>query len=253
MPSTARDTAIYKFEKIKRAKRKALAEHPERQLLDFGIGENDGVADEIVLRTMAEEIGKPENRGYADNGVARVQGAVARFMQAGIRRRAQSGNRGQPLHRLEDGTVDAARGVYQPGRHHADDRPGYPVAGHAHRLLWRHRLQAAALCRKQVLARPESIPVDVLAKAKLLVLCYPNSPTGATATREFYDEVIQFAKPNNLVVVQDAAHALLSFDREPNSFLSRAGSEGRRRRGAFDVEGFRHDWLADRLGVRQSS
>ena len=37
-------TEIYKFEKIKRAKRKALADHPERQLLDFGIGENDDMA-----------------------------------------------------------------------------------------------------------------------------------------------------------------------------------------------------------------
>lgn len=74
-------TAIYKFEKIKRAKRQALAEHPERQLLDFGIGENDGVADELVLRTMAEEIGKPENRGYADNGIGDYKEAIARFMQ----------------------------------------------------------------------------------------------------------------------------------------------------------------------------
>ena len=38
-------TEIYKFEKIKRAKRKALADHPERKLLDFGIGENDDMAD----------------------------------------------------------------------------------------------------------------------------------------------------------------------------------------------------------------
>ena len=37
-------TEIYKFEKIKRAKRKALADHPERKLLDFGIGENDEMA-----------------------------------------------------------------------------------------------------------------------------------------------------------------------------------------------------------------
>src|SRR5215470_11505002 len=58
-------TDIYKFEKIKRAKRQALAEHPERSLIDFGIGENDGTAPELVRRVMAEEIGKPENRGYA--------------------------------------------------------------------------------------------------------------------------------------------------------------------------------------------
>ena len=70
-------TEIYKFEKIKRAKRKALAEHPERKLIDFGIGENDEPADESVRAVMAAEIHKPENRGYADNG-------IAAFKEAGI-------------------------------------------------------------------------------------------------------------------------------------------------------------------------
>src|ERR1700684_3838923 len=58
-------TEIYKFEKIKRAKRKALAEHPERKLVDFGIGENDELAPENVRAAMAREINRPENRGYA--------------------------------------------------------------------------------------------------------------------------------------------------------------------------------------------
>ena len=73
-------TAIYKFEKIKRAKRKALADYPERKLLDFGIGENDALAPEVVRRCMAEEINKPENRGYADNGPQVFKEAAARFM-----------------------------------------------------------------------------------------------------------------------------------------------------------------------------
>src|SRR5208337_5642337 len=73
-------TDIYKFEKIKRAKRKALAEHPERKLLDFGIGENDEMADPAVRRVMAAEIGKPENRGYSDNGIPQFKEAVARLM-----------------------------------------------------------------------------------------------------------------------------------------------------------------------------
>src|SRR4051794_39765845 len=54
-------TEIYKFEKIKRAKRKALAEHPERKLVDFGIGENDEMAPESVRAVMAREINRPEN------------------------------------------------------------------------------------------------------------------------------------------------------------------------------------------------
>jgi len=74
-------TEIYKFEKIKRAKRKALAEHPERKLVDFGIGENDEMADQSMCQVMAEEIGKPQNRGYADNGIQAFKDAVARFMR----------------------------------------------------------------------------------------------------------------------------------------------------------------------------
>src|SRR5574339_1105505 len=62
-------TEIYKFERIKRAKRQALADHPERTLIDFGIGENDAMAPESVRRVMKDEIDKPENRGYADNGI----------------------------------------------------------------------------------------------------------------------------------------------------------------------------------------
>ncbi|NQT38153.1 MAG: aminotransferase class I/II-fold pyridoxal phosphate-dependent enzyme, partial [Planctomycetes bacterium] len=73
-------TEIYKFEKIKRAKRKALADHPERELVDFGIGENDEMAAAGVRRVMAEAIDRPENRGYADNGIAEFKEAVARFM-----------------------------------------------------------------------------------------------------------------------------------------------------------------------------
>src|SRR5437879_13662859 len=70
-------TDIYKFEKIKRAKRQALAEHPERKLLDFGIGENDDMADESVRAALAREANKIENRGYADNGIQTYQAGAA--------------------------------------------------------------------------------------------------------------------------------------------------------------------------------
>src|SRR5581483_8911845 len=72
---------IYKFEKIKRAKRAALAAHPERKLLDFGIGENDDMAAEAVRACLKREADRPENRGYADNGIPAFREAVADFMK----------------------------------------------------------------------------------------------------------------------------------------------------------------------------
>src|ERR1700737_4013799 len=72
---------IYKFEKIKRAKRAAQAAHPERRLLDFGIGENDDMADELVRNALKREVDKLDNRGYADNGIAAFKEAAAEFMK----------------------------------------------------------------------------------------------------------------------------------------------------------------------------
>ena len=79
--SYGKGSEIYKFEKIKRAKRKAMADHPDRQLIDFGIGENDQMAPDAVRERMAEEIHRPENRGYADNGIGEFKAAAARFME----------------------------------------------------------------------------------------------------------------------------------------------------------------------------
>src|SRR5262249_56150740 len=74
-------TEIYKFEKIKRAKRAALQAHPERQLLDFGIGENDEMADPLVRDVLKREVDRLENRGYADNGIAAFKEAAPGFMR----------------------------------------------------------------------------------------------------------------------------------------------------------------------------
>src|SRR5947207_12131795 len=74
-------TEIYKFEKIKRAKRAAVKEHPERRLLDFGIGENDEMADPVVRDALKREVDRLENRGYADNGIQAFKDAAAAFVQ----------------------------------------------------------------------------------------------------------------------------------------------------------------------------
>ena len=56
------------------------------------------------------------------------------------------------------------------------------------------------------------------------MLNYPNSPTGKVATRDFYAKVIDFALANQIVVVQDAAHMMLSYEGRPLSFLEVPGA-----------------------------
>src|SRR5260221_6453879 len=73
--------AIYKFEKIKRAKRAATATHPGKEIIDLGVGEPDEMAFPEVVEKLCEEARKPENRGYSDNGDAVLKQAAARYLE----------------------------------------------------------------------------------------------------------------------------------------------------------------------------
>ena len=122
-------TEIYKFEKIKRAKRKALAEHPERTLIDFGIGENDEMAPEGVRAAMAREINRPENRGYADNGITEYREAVARFMQRNFGVELDPATEINHCIGIKTALAMLPAAFINPGDVTLMTVPGYPVAG----------------------------------------------------------------------------------------------------------------------------
>lgn len=219
-----KDTEIYKFEKIKRAKRKALSDHPERALLDFGIGENDSMAAASIRKVMATEVNQPENRGYADNGVIEFKQAAARFMQR------RFGVTLDPITQINHciGSKPAYAMLpacfINPGDITLMTVPGYPVAGTHTRYYGGQVYKLPLLAEHDFLPDLDSVPNDIYQRAKLLVINYPNSPTGRTATAEFYERVVALAKEKQLVVVQDAAHVLLTFDGEPRSFLQTPGA-----------------------------
>src|SRR2546423_13065487 len=73
--------AIYKFEKIKRAKRAAMALHPGSEIIDLGVGEPDEMAFPEVVEKLCGEARRPENRGYADNGDNVLKQAATRYLE----------------------------------------------------------------------------------------------------------------------------------------------------------------------------
>src|SRR6516225_245980 len=218
-------TEIYKFEKIKRAKRAALQAHPERRLLDFGIGENDDMADPLVRDILKEEVNKLENRGYADNGIAAFKEAAAAFMRKVFGVTLDPATEVNHAIGSKPALAMLPAVFINPGDVTLMTVPGYPVAG-THTAYYGGEVYNLPL-RAENGFYPDlaSIPADIRRRAKLLVINYPNSPTGAVATRDFYRRVIDFARTNQVVVVQDAAHVLLSYDGPPLSFLQVEGAK----------------------------
>ncbi len=243
-----KDTEIYKFEKIKRVKRKALADHPERQLLDFGIGENDSMAAESVRNAMRREIDRPENRGYADNGVIEFKQAAGRFMSRHF------GVNLDPVTQINHciGSKPAYAMLpacfINPGDVTLMTVPGYPVAGTHTRYYGGDVFKLPLLAENGFLPDLDAVPDDIYRRTKLLVLNYPNSPTGRTAPAAFYEKVVRLAKEKQFVVVQDAAHILLSFDGKPRSFLQTPGAldvgvEVHSMSKGYDMIGWRMGWV----------
>lgn len=217
-------TAIYKFEKIKRAKRAAKAAKPHLPLIDMGVGEPDEMAPAPVVEKLAEEARKPQNRGYADNGDAVLKESAARYLKevCGVTINPET----QVIHSIGSkaalSILPAA--FINPGDVVLMTVPGYPVFGTHARYYGGvvHNLKLRE--ENRFLPDLDNIPPEVLGRAKVLVLNYPNNPTGASATPEFFERVVAFAKENSLIVIHDFAYASLVFAGKPMSFLATPGA-----------------------------
>jgi LL-diaminopimelate aminotransferase len=72
----------------------------------------------------------------------------------------------------------------------------------------------------------DAVPADILKKAKLLWLNYPNNPTGAVAGLDFFEKAVRFAKEHDLGICHDAPYSELAFDGyRPLSLLQAPGAK----------------------------
>src|ERR1700726_1447506 len=163
-------TEIYKFEKIKRAKRAVLAAHPERQLLDFGIGENDDMADPLVREVAKREIDRLDNRGYADNGIAAFKEAAAGFMKKVF------GVALDPVTEVNHAIGSKPAYAMLPAVfiNHGDVTlmtvPGYPVAG-THTKYYGGEVHNLPLLEQNgYYPDLAAIPADIRQRAKMMVI-----------------------------------------------------------------------------------
>ena len=216
----------------------------------MGVGEPDEMAFGDFVDALCRAARDPENRGYADNGAMPFKEAAARWMKnvCGV-----------------DGIDPATQIVHSigskaalsilpacfinPGDVALMTTPGYPVFGTHARYYGGEVFNLPLLEKNNFLPDLGSVPPEKLRRAKTLVLNYPNNPTGASATPQFFADVVAFAKKHNLVVIHDAAYAALVFDGQPLSFLSTPGAidvgvELHSMSKAFNMTGWRLGFVA---------
>jgi len=218
---------IYKFEKIKRAKAEAKKNFPDIELLDFGVGEPDQMADKGVIDTLYHAAQKPENRGYADNGGRDFKVAASVYLKQVFGVEDIDPDQ-EVVHVIgaKSALSMLPSAFINPGDVVLMTVPGYPILGTHTKWLGGEVVNLPLLKENDFLPDLEQIDLDLLKRTKLLYLNYPNNPTGASATKEFFAKVVQFAKEHDIIVIHDAAYAALTFDGvKPLSFLSIPGAK----------------------------
>jgi len=220
-----KSTEIYKFEKIKQAKASVRARHPDLEILDFGVGEPDRIAPAPIRKALKHEVDKPENRGYADNGIPEFKKAAALYMKKFF------GVELDPVTEINHsiGTKPALAmlplAFVNPGDVVFQTVPGYPVMATHSKYLGGEVIHIPLLEENAFLPDLKTIDPALADRCKLFYINYPNNPTGAVATDDFYDELIAFAHEHNILIIQDAPYATLVYDGPYKSILQRPGAK----------------------------
>lgn len=104
--------------------------------------------------------------------------------------------------------------------------PGYPIFEIGPYLSGAQIEYYPLLKENKFLPDLKAIPENLLSKTKFMVVSYPMNPVCATAPSEFYDELIAFAKKNNIIIIHDNAYSDIVYDGKiGGSFLAHNGAK----------------------------
>jgi len=184
----------------------------------------DAIIDELCLRVR-----EPENHRYPtdeEKGMFAFRQEVARWY----------GERyGVALNPADEvlGLIGSKEGCHHfvlarvnPGDVMLMTDPGYPAYRSSILMGGGIPYNMPILAKNNYLPVFEDIPSDIVAKATAMFLNYPNNPTGACATREFFDRTVAFAKAHDIAVCYDNPYSEILFDgQERLSFLMAAGAK----------------------------
>jgi len=246
-----KNTILYKFAKIKKAKAEAKGKNPTISLIDMGVGEPDLPADTSIVEILKNEAGKPENRCYSDNGIFEFQDAAAHYLKEVFGVDGVDPSE-EIVHGIGSKPILAMLPIcfINPGDVTLATVPGYPVVSTYTQYLGGEVYNLPLLAENDFYPDLSKIPDETLKRAKLLYINYPNNPTGQVASTEFYKRVVDFAHKNNIVVISDAAYAGVTFDDYlPLSFLSiedakEIGVEIHSMSKSFNMTGWRLAFIA---------
>ena len=215
----------YLFVEISRkiAERKARGE----DVVSFGIGDPDIPTPPHIIERLCKEAHVPANHRYPESeGLPELRKTIANWYQKRFGVVLDPEKEVAPLIGSKEGIAHIALCLLNPGDIALITDPGYPVYSIGTSLVGGVPYYLPISPRNSFLPDLDNIPANILEKAKILWLNYPNNPTGAVADVKFFDKAVQFAKKHNICILHDGPYSEVVFDGyTPVSFLQAEGAK----------------------------
>jgi LL-diaminopimelate aminotransferase len=198
----------FKFTLINNAKMEFIQKNPSVKVIDMGVGEPEEIPTREIVEALYREAFVKENRIYPCNGILEFSQAAARYLDREFSIAVDP--RTEVMHCV--GTKTALAQIplafVNPGDAVIATTPGYPVLPRVAEWLGARLFHLPLKAANNFLPDPEEFESTIKReRPKLVLLNYPNNPTGAVASREFFERIVSLAHEHSFVIVQDAAYA----------------------------------------------
>ena len=215
----------YLFAEIDKIKKKAISEG--KDIIDLGVGDPDRPTPMHIIEQLYEAAKDAKNHRYAmDMGLLKLRETIATWYKRRFDVELDPESEVLPLIGSKEGIVHMPLAYVNHGDEVLIPDPCYPpyksgtiFAGGVPYLM-------PLLPENDFLPDLGAIDYQVARRAKIMFLNYPNNPTSAVATEEFFKRVIEYANENNIIICHDAAYSEMSYDGyKPPSFLEFEGAK----------------------------
>lgn len=215
----------YLFAAIDEMKQKAIARGVD--IINLGIGDPDLPTPGPIVERMQQEAANPQHHQYPSyEGMLRFRQAVADWYRWRFGVSLDPANEVLTLIGSKEGIGHVPLAFVDPGDVVLVPSPGYPVYPVGTSFAGGTPYFMPLTKGNHYLPDFNAIPKDVARKAKLMFLNYPNNPTSATAGKDFFQRVVEFAQEHRIIVCHDAAYSEVYYDgRRPPSFLEAEGAK----------------------------
>lgn len=215
----------YLFSAIDKAKARIIKKGVD--VIDLGIGDPDMPTPPHIVEAMKKSLDNPERHKYPSyEGMLSFRKAAADWYLRTMNIDLDPGDEVLTLIGSKEGIAHIPLAFLNPGDVSLVPDPGYPVYNIGSILASARPFKMPLLSRNEFLPDLDAIPKDIARKAKLMFLNYPNNPTSATASIRFFEEVVDYASENDIIVIHDNAYSEMTYDGyKAPSFLNARGAK----------------------------